>query len=66
MMLEAIWYKDGKEIFRVDPVWEVSVEDDSSTLDPIKVHNGHYWYSAADCDETPDDFVIRIKKEENK
>ena len=34
MILEAVWFKDGKEIDWVDPVWEVSVEDDASTLNP--------------------------------
>ena len=63
MILEAVWFKNGKEIYWVDPVWEVSVNDDTNTLLPIKVFNGYYWYSAEDCNEIPDDFVIRIKKE---
>ena len=66
MILEAVWFKDGKEIEWVDPVWEVCVEDDTDSLLPIKVFNGYYWYSAADCDEVPDDFIIRIKKENDK
>ena len=65
MILEAVWFKDGKELLQVDPVLEVYVEDDTDTTYPIKVFNGHYWYDAADCDETPDDFVIRFKKEQH-
>lgn len=63
MTLEAVWFKNGKEIYWVDPVWEVGVDDDIDTLTPIKVFNGYYWYSATDCTETPDDFVIRLKRE---
>lgn len=66
MILEAVWFKDGKEIEWVDPVWEVNVEDDTDSLLPIKVFNGYHWYSAADWDEVPDDFIIRIKKENDK
>ena len=61
MILEAVWFKNGKEIDWVDPVWEVSVDDDTDTLSPIKVFNGYAWYSAEDCNEEPDDFVIRLK-----
>jgi hypothetical protein len=68
MTLEAVWFKDGKEIFHVDPVWELSVEDDSDNWEDIKVHDGDSWYSALDmwicCGIMPDDFVIRIKKED--
>lgn len=62
MILEAVWFKNGKEIYWVDPVWDVSVDDDTDDLRSIRVFNGYYWYSAEDCWETPDDFVIRIKR----
>lgn len=61
MILEAVWFKNGKEIDWVDPVQEVFVSDDTDTLSRIKVHNGYAWYSAEDCLEEPDDFVIRVK-----
>ena len=63
MLLEAVWLKNGKEIYCVDPVWEVSNIDDTDNLHTIRVFNGYYWYSAKDCLEEPDDFVIRVKKE---
>ena len=64
MTLEAVWFKNGKEISWVDPVWEVENLDDGSTLGTIRVHNGRYWYRWNDItDEEPDDFVVRVKKE---
>ena len=63
MILEAVWFKNGKEIYWVDPVWDVENIDDARTLDTIRVSNGYYWYSAKDCFEEPDDFIIRIKKD---
>ena len=63
MILEAVWFKNGKEIYWVDPVWDVENIDDAGTLDTIRVFNGYYWYSAKDCFEEPDDFIIRIKKD---
>lgn len=64
MLLEAVWFKNGKEIAWVDPVWEVDNLDDSgSDIDTIRVHNGHYWYRYSDItDEVPDDFMVRIKR----
>lgn len=61
MILEAVWFKNGKEIDWVDPVCEVYVEDDANNLRQIQIFNGYAWYSAWDCPEEPDDFVIRVK-----
>ena len=61
MILEAVWFKDGKEIEWVDPVMNIMPNDDIQNISDIKVYNGHYWYSSEDCQEEPDDFVIRIK-----
>ena len=64
MILEAVWFKNGKEIAWVDPVWEVENLDDGITLGTIRVHNGRHWYRYSDLtDIEPDDFVVRIKKE---
>ena len=63
MILEAVWLKNGKEIYWVDPVWAVENDDDASTLDTIRVFNGYYWYSAKDFFEDPDDFIVRVKKD---
>ena len=64
MLLEAVWFKNGKEVAWVDPVWEVENLDDGFTLGTILVHNGSHWYRWSDItDEEPDDFVVRVKKE---
>ena len=61
MILEAVWFKNGKEIYWVDSVLDTRNTDDNSLS--TEVYNGYHWYSAADCWEAPDDFVIRVKKE---
>ena len=62
MTLEAVWFKDGKEIYWVDPVLDTRTTDNDDPLG-TEVYNGYYWYSSADCGEAPDDFVIRVKKD---
>lgn len=59
-MTEAVWLKDGKEISWVDPVVEV---EDNEDITKIRVFNGNYWYDASDCNEVPNEFVIREKRE---
>lgn len=61
MILEAVWFKNGKEIEWVDPVMNIMPNDDIQNISDIKVYNGYYWYSSEDLDEIPDDFVIRLK-----
>lgn len=56
MTLEAVWFLNGEEVFWVEPVQDIIC--DTSIYD-IEVYNGHYWYQYP----TADDFVIRIKKE---
>lgn len=63
MTLEAVWFKNGKEIYWVDPVIDVICEENMNKMSDLEVYNGYHWYSAADCGEAPDDFVIRVKKE---
>lgn len=62
MILEAVWFKDGKEIDWVDPVVDIICDDKMQNISDIEIYNGHGWYSSADCDTEPDDFVIRIKR----
>lgn len=62
MIFEAVWFKNGKEIYWVDPVLATRDKDAAHPLG-TEVYNGYHWYSAADCWEKPDDFVIRVKKE---
>lgn len=61
MILEAVWFKNGKEIDWVDPVMNIMPNDDIQSISDIKVYNGYHWYSSEDCREEPDDFVIRLK-----
>ena len=63
MILEAVYFKNGKEIDWIDPVLDVVCDDDMKDISEIEIYNGRGWFSSKDCDETPDDFVIRIKKE---
>lgn len=63
MTLEAVWFKNGEEIYWVDPVLDVICEDNMSSITDIEVYNGYDWYSANDCFEEPDYFIIRVKKD---
>jgi hypothetical protein len=62
MMLEAVWFKNGKEVYWVNPVVNIVCDEDMKDITDIEVNNGVHWYSAADIDGGADDFVIRIKK----
>ena len=63
MILEAVWFKDGKEIEWCDPVLSVDTCDlQEKGIAGIFVFNGYASYSSKDCDVEPDDFVIRIKR----
>ena len=63
MMLEAVYFKDGKEIDWISPVQDIICGDYMDDISEIEIYNGYAWYSSKDCDEIPDDFMIRIKKE---
>ncbi len=63
MVLEAVWLKNGKEIYAVDPVTNLFCDDNMKDISEIEVYNGYHWYSIADFDEKPDDLIIRIKKD---
>lgn len=60
MMLEAVWFKNKKEVFKVSPVMCVVCSDDIKDISEIEIedeeNNWHYR-------EDADDFVIRIKKD---
>lgn len=62
MMLEAVWFKDSKEVYCVDPVLNIVCYNDMENVDEIEVNNGHDWYSSRDIEDGADDFVIRIKR----
>ena len=62
MMLEAVWFKDGKEVYHVNPVMNLLCDDEMKNMNEIEVYNGSNWYSCEDIDGGADNFVIRIKK----
>ena len=61
MILEAVWYKEGKEIRKVSPVFDIKCKYGIENISEIEIYNGCDWYSSFDYDDV-DDFVIRIKK----
>ena len=62
MMLEAVWFKDGKEVFWVSPVVNIVCFDDMNDISIIEINNGHCWYTYDDIKCEADDFVIRAKE----
>ena len=62
MRLEAVWFKNGKEIYKVSPVLNI-VCDESINISDIEVYDGNEWYSRMDCDGDSGDFVIRVKRD---
>lgn len=62
MMLEAVWFKNGKEVEWVNPVENLVCDDDMKDINEIEVYNGYNWYSAEDIEGGADDFIIRVIK----
>lgn len=63
MMLEAVWFKDGKEVFTVSPVMNIVCEDDMNHISEIEIEDGFDWYAYEDFKEEADDFMIRVKRD---
>ena len=63
MKLEAVWFKNGKEVGWVDPVMNIVCDEDMDGIEDIEVENGYGWYSSSDIEGGADDFVIRIKRD---
>lgn len=63
MMLEAVWFKDGKEVYKVSPVMCIVCEDDMKHIKEIEIEDGYKWHEYGDFDGEADDFVIRIKRD---
>lgn len=63
MMLEAVWFKNGKEIFKVSPVMNLLCDDEMKDITTIEVCNGYDWYNIEELGIEADDFIIRIKKD---
>lgn len=63
MMLEAVWFRDGKEIYKVSPVMNIVCDDDMDNIKDIEIEDGNKWHEYSDFDGDADDFVIRIKRD---
>lgn len=63
MMLEAVWFKNGKEIYKVSPVMNIVCDDDMDSIAEIEIEDGYKWHEYKDFKDEADDFVIRIKKD---
>lgn len=63
MMLEAVWFKDGKEVYKVSPVMNIVCDDDMEDVSYIEVEDLKRWHSCDEDNFEADDFVIRVKSE---
>lgn len=63
MKLEAVWFKNGEEVYKVNPVMNIVCYENMDNVKEIEVEDGYTWHS---CDENQfdaDDFIIRIKED---
>lgn len=63
MMLEAVWFKDGKEVYKVSPVMNIVCDDDMEHIKEVEIDDGNKWHEYTDFKGEADDFVIRIKRD---
>lgn len=63
MMLEAVWLKKGKEVYKVSPVMNIVCDEDMDGIAYIEIDDGNKWHEYGDFKGEADDFVIRIKKD---
>lgn len=66
MMLEAVWLKNGKEVYKVSPVMNIVCENDMEDITEIEIEDGRYWHTYEDFNGDADDFVIRVKADEKE
>ena len=60
MMLEAVWSKNGKEIYKVSPVMCIVCDEDMKGIPEIEILDDiGSWHSCEDADG----FVIRVKND---
>ena len=62
-MLEAVWFKNGKEVYKVSPVMCIVCDDDMDGIPDIEIEDRNKWHEYRDFKGEADDFVIRIKKD---
>ena len=63
MMLEAVWSKNGKEVYKVSPVMNIVCEDDMDGVEEIEIEDLTVWHSCEENSFEADDFVIRVKRD---
>ena len=63
MMLEAVWFKNGKEVYKVSPVMNIVCDDEMDGIADIEIRSEDKWHEYTDFKGDADDFVIRIKKD---
>lgn len=64
MMLEAVWFKNGREIYKVSPVMNIVCEDDMESVNEIEIEDEcRRWHERRDFNEDADDFMIRVKRD---
>lgn len=63
MVLEAVWFKNGKEVYSVDPVINIVCDDNMKNIDEIEVSDEYEWHSCRENHFDADDFLIRVKKD---
>ena len=63
MMLEAVWFKDEKEVFKISPVMGIVSHEDMNSVEEIEIFDSNEWYSCEENQFEADNFVIRIKKD---
>ena len=62
MTLEAVWFKNGKEVYKVSPVLNIVCFEEMDDVLSIEINDGYKWHSYEDFNSDADDFIIRIKK----
>ena len=58
MNLEAVWFKNGKEVLSISPIVNIVCFEEMKRISDIEINDGHNWHSYKEAD----DFIVRIKK----
>lgn len=61
--LEAVWFNNGKEVYKVSPVMNILYDDSMKSIEDIEVYDGDEWYSCGINQIDADVLMIRIKKD---
>lgn len=62
MMLEAVWLKNGKEVYKVSPVMNIVCDDNMKNITEIEVESDYKWHSCKNILGGADDFIVRVKR----